>query len=130
MKRSFNCRYLLGTWKINVNGTEGSITIGAPTTEGVVSGSYGTSKFEGFWDEVSQTISLNVRLQGAGPSVPAVAIFKGFLFRTPSGAEPGSDLLTTLTGFVQVFDDHSFSPAHGSSRRNVFGWVAQIPEVI
>ena len=117
-----------GTWKINVNGAEGDLTIDAPR-EGIITGVVLDKSFRGMWDEASQTIMF-IAHTGGSSDTPRVAFFKGYLFRSPLNPEPGRDVTVSLTGFVQV-DDGPFLPgATGTARRNVFGWLAQISEVV
>ena len=119
-----------GLWKINVNGTEGNLTIdGAPNQQGIFSGGFFGVNFRGFWDESSQCITFCVRT-GGDADFPTVALLKGYLFRSPPNPEPGRDVVTTLTGFVQVNDGPGFRAIPGTSRRNIFGWMAQISEVL
>jgi hypothetical protein len=124
-----------GNWNATVNGYEiFRLQINAPNQSGVFTGVYaltanGDFEFEGFWDEASQTITFSVSL-GVGPPQPVVAVFKGFLFRTPTMPAPGQDVVATLTGFVQVTSgNHRDETLKATSRRNVFGWFARISEV-
>src|SRR4029453_16981693 len=94
-----------GVWQINVNGAEGDLNISAPSTRGVFDGAVLGMPGRGFWDEVSQTFTFTVLVQidpVGGQSRTTVALFKGYLFRTPPNAEPGVDILVTLAGSVQV----------------------------
>ena len=119
-----------GRWKINVNGTEDSLTIeAAPNQQGVFSGRFLNTECIGFWDEGSQTITFT-RGPGGGGAGSTVALFKGYLFRSPPNPPPGQDVLATLAGVVQVTEGAAFDPAISTARRNVFGWFAQIPEVV
>jgi hypothetical protein len=122
-----------GVWKANINGFERSLQINAPNQSGVltvqVPGVPDVS-FDGFWDEPSQTITFSFTLQWDTPGKPVVAMFKGFLFRTPTSPAPGQDTVATLTGFVQMSTATSLDPTlPATSRRNVFGWFAQITEL-
>ena len=118
-----------GVWKVNVNGTEGDLTIQTPNQQGVFAGVVLGKNVKGFWDEASQTITFNI-LVGALIDFPAVVTFKGYLFRS-SNPVPGGDVLTTLTGFVQANDGNGGFPfVTGNSRHNVFGWFAQITEIL
>jgi len=118
-----------GTWKINVNGTEGEFTI-EPLERGVFVGKVLELDVRGFWDEASQTIAFMAILGQAGPGFD-VRSYKGYLFRTPPNPERGRDVLATLSGFLQV---NALAPGvaaaeGGDARRNVFGWFAQIVEI-
>ena len=111
----------------------------------------------GFWDEVSQSISFHTQApfsdaviidpstgsplidpNTGGPipvpvAPPDFRSYRGYLFSTPPQPGPGEDITLTLTGDVQADGSGSAStgsPITASSRRNVFGWFAQIREVI
>ena len=118
-----------GTWKMNVNGKELDFTIQS-VQEGVFSAFLLGQSHTGFWDEVSQTITFGLT-KGQQDEVSAAAVFKGYLFRSPENPAPGRDVVATLAGSVQV-SIGSFAGANliTSSRRNVFGWFAQITEVL
>ena len=119
----------VGIWKANVNGFESPLQINAPNQSGTVTGTFSNFDFVGFWDEASQTITFLVTLAIDNPGAPVVAVFKGFLFRAPN-LVPGQDAVATLTGFVQVTaGNHLDGRFVASSRRNEFGWLAQITEV-
>ena len=120
-----------GTWKANVNGTEAELSIQAPNQQGIFLGRFFGTDIKGFWDEFSQTImfTLTVVFDNA---IPVVASFNGHLFRSPPSPAPGQDVVATLCGSLQMsagsLGAASF-PAIGTSRRNVFGWFAQISEI-
>jgi hypothetical protein len=118
-----------GTWKMNVNGKELDFTIQSVQEGGFSALLLGQSQ-TGFWDEVSQTITFGFT-KGEQGGVTTAAVFKGYLFRSPENPEPGRDVVATLAGSVQV-SVGSFAGANliTSSRRNVFGWLAQITEVL
>lgn len=121
-----------GTWKANVNGTECDLVIDAPDQQGGFRGQFAGVDVQGFWDEVSQTITFSVIIPGSGTPTPPIALFRGCLFRFPANPPPGRDVVAILTGFVQMtiggVPDWPF-PEVGSSQRNIFGWMAQIPEI-
>lgn len=122
-----------GEWKANINGTETELTIGLPNQQGVFVGELFGIKLRGFWDEVSQTISFALTLT-IEDDIPIVASFRGHLFRFPPNPEPGRDLIVSITGSFQMSAQMMVAavgqfPAMGSSRRNVFGWLAQITEI-
>jgi hypothetical protein len=118
----------IGRWKININGTEGELPINTPNEQGVFFGDIMGKNFQGFWDEISQSVTISVKV-GEIADFPNVYLLKGYLFKTPANAEPGRDVTVTLSGFVQSQLGPGFLGANGSSRRNVFGWFAQIQEV-
>ena len=122
----------MGIWKTNINGTEGQLNINSVDQNGNLQMMFGGENVPGFWDEVSQTITFSYVTGGNPPINPSIALFKGYLFRTPVNAQEGEDLTAILTGFVQLSAGNSnvvFIPFSGSSRRNIFGWMAQIHEV-
>jgi hypothetical protein len=122
-----------GIWKMNLNGKELNFLI-ASIQGGIFSAQFLDQNQTGFWDEVSQTITFGVS-DGQG-GLAAVAAFKGYLFRSPEDPAPGRDVIATLAGSVQVssvqVSTGPFAKANliSSSRRNVFGWFAQITEVV
>jgi hypothetical protein len=120
----------IGRWKANVNGVESDLVIDPPNGQGLFLGTLFDTPMRGFWDEFSQTITFSVVISFEG-AFPTVALFKGYLFRSPPNPEPGRDVLATLTGFVQVnVGAVGVSPILGTARRNVFGWLAQLTEVM
>jgi hypothetical protein len=94
----------------------------------------------GFWNEAAQSLSLSFTVtfdQGSANLVPdtTVAVFEGFLFRTPAEPQLGQDVTATLTGSFLV----SAVPIPGTStgfwpeasvRRQRFGWFAQTIEIL
>lgn len=119
-----------GTWKANLNGLETVLHLNPPDPSGVISGQLINADFRGFWEESSQklTFSVTVVFEGA---VPVIAVFTGFLLRTPPTPEPGQDVTATLTGYFQMTPSAPTIPfpAIGTARRNIFGWFANITEV-
>ncbi|MGB8194532.1 MAG: hypothetical protein WCF67_21550 [Chitinophagaceae bacterium] len=120
----------VGNWKININGTEGELPIvSPPDQQGKFSGVVMGKNFQGFWDETSQTVTINVKV-GEFDNFPTIYLLKGYLFRTPANAEPGRDVIVTLSGYVQTqLGPGYLGVANSSFRRNIFGWFAQIQEV-
>ena len=122
----------VGTWKINLNGTEASFTITGVDPDGNVSGSLPllfSDGIAGFWDETSQELTLApLPLTEGEHRTILPMIFKGYLLSTPSSPRPGQDVVYTLTGYYQeiVLDPNPSGPRDVSSRRNIFGWFAQI----
>lgn len=148
-----------GSWDININGTMGTLAIDSVGSDGSLVGRLSELgrdvSIVGFWDEVAQSISFHLLNTTPGPIIvdatgqpiidpstgmpmtmpPQLAEFrsyKGYLFSTPPHPTPGQDIMLTLAGDVRVDAAAPFngSPINGSSRRNVFGWFAQIEEVI
>jgi hypothetical protein len=122
-----------GTWKATVNGAECDFIVEAPNAQGVFQGKMFETPVRGFWDETSQKITFTVTVF-FGPGFPTIAFFTGYLFRTPPNAPPGRDVLATVTGSVQANVGDAAPgatfPALGTARRNVYGWFAQITEVL
>ena len=126
-----------GTWKANINGIETSVSIGAPNQQGMFTGQLSVGQpnevpIRGFWDETSQTLTFSVTVAFEN-AYPYVAVFKAWLFRTPPNPPPGQDVLAMLTGFVQTTVGNTASstfPVLPTARRNVFGWFAQMTEVL
>jgi len=113
-----------GTWKTNINGfftdlqiqTQGELFTATLADAGLT--------FRGFWNEASQSVSF-----GLPVGEQNVVLFEGYAFRTPITPEPGQDVEVTLAGLVRVTGT-AFTFLQASARRNVFGWFAQITELI
>jgi hypothetical protein len=119
-----------GIWNANINGFESPLQVNAPNQSGVLTVVFSSVEFDGYWDEVSQTITFALTLALDHPERPVVGVFKGFLFRTPPNPSPGQDVVATLAGFVQVTTGSHQNPGlSATSKRNVFGWFAQVTEV-
>jgi hypothetical protein len=120
-----------GDWKGVFNGVEAILHLDPPNAAGQISGRLLNADFRGFWDETTQAITfpLTVVFEGA---TPVIALFKGYMFRTPQNPEPGRDVLATLTGHFDLTPSSAAVlpfVATGTARRNIFGWYAQITEV-
>lgn len=126
---------LIGNWKINVNGSEGDLNIGA-NVSGTIAGSVIGIPFTGYWNEASQMIffeSISPAGVDANGSVFGSVnrgTFVGYLFSTPPQPIPGSDVKWTLCGYVTTPPGGGFSAALSNTRRTTFGWLAQITEII
>ena len=122
----------LGNWKININGTETSLSITSVDNAGRVRGSlplFGSDRIIGLWDETSQELTFApVPLTEGGDLSIIPVLYKGYLFSTPASPQPGQDVSYTLAGFFQVIalDPSLVGMAAANSRRNIFGWFAQI----
>jgi hypothetical protein len=121
----------IGSWKINVNGNPGTLNITGVNPDGTIVGSLNEIFINGIWDEVSQKIIFahivfnDVQVfKGAEPQ-----IFKGYLFKTPAGPQPGEDIVWTITGVIETIHVEFALLLGGNSRRHEFGWFAQITEV-
>ncbi|HKY28027.1 MAG TPA: hypothetical protein VJM12_08785 [Pyrinomonadaceae bacterium] len=115
-----------GTWKMNVNGFLTDLQI-QPTQGELFTATLADAglTFRGFWNEASQSVSFGLPL-----GEQSVILFEGYAFRTPITPEPGQDVVVTLAGVVRVNTGASFTFLQASARRNVFGWFAQITELI
>jgi hypothetical protein len=125
----------LGTWHINVNGTEGNLDLQAIDTQGAVTGALFGTPLRGLWDEVSQSITFAVQgvIPPGVPPPPAPLIphaYRGYLFCTPPSPPPGKDVLWTLAGLVVDSVGQTANGISGTSRRNEFGWFAQCTQVV
>lgn len=117
----------LGTWKVNINGKEGTLTTQSADPLKLLLDVLGRNVINGVWDEVSQTITFGFS-EGEFVENRVSGLFKGHLFRTPPNPGPGQDVVATLTGSLELIGSVSFLP-DVTNRRNVFGWFAQITEV-
>lgn len=130
---------LAGTWKINVNGTEGDLVINLNADE-TIGGTVIGVPLSGYWNEASQMIffeSLVPPLLGLVNGIPvlvgssnSLGTFVGYLFSTPPAPPPGSDIEWTLSGYVMTPPLVGFPAAVSNSHRTTFGWFAEITEVI
>ena len=130
----------LDTWKLNVNGYEGTLTIQSVNEYGAVQGFMSSGRevtalnFVGIWDDTAHSISFGPLIQpplGPGDILPVEIreFYRGFLFSTPAIPELGQDVLWTLSGFFEVTDPTRLSIYRANARRHTFGWSAQITEV-
>ena len=94
--------------------------------DGNLDGMFRGAAVRGFWNEASQTITFDVPTTSS-EGKQAFTLFNGCLFRTPANPTPNQDAVATLTGFAEVTTP-IFLPAN--SRRTVFGWFAQISEIL
>jgi hypothetical protein len=88
----------------------------------------------GYWDEASQTITLQmttyqlVEQPGAHPGFRAALLFEGSQFPTPAQPEPGQDVVWTLAGQFTALAPLITPPplflVSPSPRRHRFGWRA------
>jgi hypothetical protein len=118
-----------GVWHMNVNGVEGDLNIQSVDNNGVVAGMLFGQGIQGFWNEVTQSISFATHVINVNQITPR--FYKGFLFSTPFQPQPGQDVLWTLAGFtVDVSGQSDITNVAGNSRRNEFGWFAQVKQIV
>ena len=123
----------VGTWKANVNGTEFDLKIGGVDQQGVFPVNFLNVDTKGFWNEAAQSLALGLVVIYPGGGAAIVANFEACLFRSPPNAQPGRDVVATLAGTFRVSAGNlpaGAFPGIPSSRRDVFGWFAQITEVL
>lgn len=124
----------LGTWKANINGLETDLIISGIDPQGRVSGSVFGVPIRGLWNDGSQTITFTPALpDGAGGGFKYLPIvFTGYMFATPVVPLAGQDVNWTITGVVRspTSDDEALGVAIGTARRNEFGWLARITQVV
>jgi hypothetical protein len=88
----------------------------------------GDREYKGSFNEPAQTIIMTATVGGVN-----IGTFTGCLMRTPLRPRPGQDVVATLVGQVQVshFTDLGANhPIGWTPRRNVYGWMATINEVV
>ena len=127
-----------GDWKMNQDGIETKLSIntvvangtvtGQLSTAGILPGGAGVNFLAGLWDETSRTLTFAFPHTVQLTEQPRY-FYKGFLFSTPRTPTPGIDVVWTLAGYVEVWDNGVAEFNGGNARRNVFGWFAQITEV-
>lgn len=125
-----------GKWTVNLNGTEGELRIDMMNVDGSFTGSLIATAITGFWNEITQTISFELGMPELIVPIGAVqpqatrGHFVGYLFSTPAAPVPGSDIKWTLTGFVSFPPGQGIGLAQPTSRRDVFGWFAEITQIV
>jgi len=118
----------VGLWKANVNGAECELHINE--AGGLVTGSLLNEEIHGSWNETAQSVSF-VSLDRSHPPDTFRGFYAGYLFSTPRDAQPGRDILWTLCGTLHAtpqWYSSVFRNAH--PLRNVFGWYAQISQIL
>ena len=123
----------VGTWKANVNGTVIDLKISGVDPQGLFPVNL-LNDTQGFWNEIDHSCRSGLSsISGGAVGQGVVAIFEGCLFRSPTNPQAGQDVTATLAGTVRVAAGATAIgafPATPSSRRSVFGWYAQITEVV
>ncbi len=140
--KTYNMPLFTGTWKININGSEGDLNITSLGADGFINGTVLNIPFRGFWNESSQMIFFEsittVVVSGGGPfgndatasGAISRAQFTGYLFSTPPLPNAGADLKWTLSGHVTTAPTDGFVAVQPNSHRITFGWFAQVTQVI
>jgi hypothetical protein len=89
---------------------------------------------EGFWDEIGQAVSFS--LNGAAPgALPVTVVFTGHQVPPTAVADPARDQIWTLVGEFRhaLIAQGPLPPTpipDESARRSVFGWYAQITQIV
>jgi hypothetical protein len=133
------------TWRFFVGGPEVPLAISALQPAGNFEVSAGPAlcaqlfpqvaappKMTGFglWNEIGQAISFTLQTATAETG-PQTLVFTGYQVHPPEGADPAQDLVWTLVGeFRHAFGGRPILLPDESARRFVFGWHAQITQVI
>lgn len=121
-----------GQWQLDMNGTQGTLTINGVDTQGLVTGVLRSGKHAaddnpiiGRWDEARKRLVFHAVSSGVAPPNPSTEMFTtaftGYLFRDEMRM-PGlaGDVVYTLVGNYLAFSDA------GTTDRHEFGWYAQI----
>jgi hypothetical protein len=121
----------LGVWSCNLNGVTGELHLTGLDATGQVTGMLNVlgplkGAIIGLWDETSREFSFIIKDLVSDLESP---YFEAVVFSTPKGAEPGRDVVWSMLGFFHVIDQTLLSVHGGNSRRNTFGWAANITEV-
>jgi hypothetical protein len=104
----------LGTWTINGNGSQGTLSITAVDATGKLTGTVYGQTISGFWDEASQSITF---MRQVGTTSATVQVFTGYLF---SNCASNTCTYTLAGSFM------AFTPTGGTAARHEFGWYARI----
>jgi hypothetical protein len=118
----------VGDWNANVNGTEGVLTIEPLSAQGLFDGSLLGEAIQAAWDESSQSITFISFSVGGIDRFRA--LYSGCLFSTPPNPEPGRDIVWTLCGNATAVSQSGTPVVPAHARRTIFGWTAQIRQVI
>jgi hypothetical protein len=143
---------LMGNWRLFVGGLPPDVRLvmsdlqpggrfkvsspGALSSRFVQGGMPFPMSGEGFWDEVGQAVSFTVGgTPPPAPSVPVVVVFAGLQVAPTLVADPAEDQVWTLVGefrhaLTAVPPQLPVAIPDESARRSVFGWYAQITQVI
>jgi hypothetical protein len=101
-----------GSWSIDANGFQGTLSIDSVDDNGNVKGSAYGNPIQGFWDEIAQKLSFTRTINPADPST--LQIFTGYMFQSGGSF--------TVAGSFQAFSGAGAVPT-----RSVLGWYAQHP---
>ena len=136
---------LTGIWKININGIEGEMNITNINADGSINGSIASVggqivPFLGFWNESAQSIFLETMTplfqSATGPMGGAPgggdfrAQFFGYLFSSQGSHPAGADIKWTICGHVSTSPVQPFPGLVLNSRRTIFGWYAEVNQVM
>jgi hypothetical protein len=134
---------LNGTWKLNVNGNEGTLNLMSIDAGGnilgsiVIPGAGGLGiQFMGSWNEAAQAIYFETMSSIVQPAISAPgstnfrAQFFGYLFSSQDAGSPGADIKWVLCGEVSSSMASPFPGLQVNSRRTKFGWYAEIKQVM
>lgn len=125
-----------GSWSANINGVETELKLGAIQADGSFRGSVQNESIEGWWDEVSQSVTFRAgEFVATGANTPEDAtrfrgLYTGYLFGTPPTPAAGQDVEWTLAGSVVTTPPWPSTFAPGTARRRVFGWFAQLKQIV
>ena len=141
---------LTGNWRLFVGGPEETLGITDLQPSGNFAASVGPALVlhlfpalggaagplgmsgRGFWNEVGQAIAFSLRFN-MPPLGHQNLLFTGYQVQPPGGADPAQDVVWTLAGEFQhvsgIGAPQTVLPDE-SARRFVFGWYAQITQVI
>src|SRR5262245_37303023 len=145
---------LIGTWRLFLDGVEAQLTLSNLEASGKFRASVSSSLVatffphlspleyfelagEGFWNEIGQEISFTLGGLRIGLP-PLVLVFGGRQVRPASGADPAQDRVWTVAGewraahpsLQPVTPLLASGPSDETARRFVFGWYAQIVQVL
>ena len=126
----------LGTWAININGTQHNLILRGVDAKGVLDGGFPPDFIlVGLWNEAARMITFVMQRSTFGPNRDLIVetlpeLYKGYLISTPTNPQTGEDVAWTLVGYVTAWDPKIVANVGATGRRMEFGWFATIKEVV
>jgi len=128
---------LTGEWNLNVNGNSALMGIASVNADGLIECriAFGLPiaqdiRFTGFWNESAQSIFFETASEERPGEGNYRAQFFGYLFNSQGSRPVGADIKWILCGHVSTSITRAFPGLPVNSRRTIFGWYAEIIQVV